>query len=111
MNEAELQEFYINKQKIKELEERNTEIVANAGLRELDHGNYQEGRFIVEVSRNARFDPAKATELFPLGENGENFELYKAQVDSTLAKKHLSPADYERCQKEYPNNKVEIKMV
>lgn len=111
MDEAALQEFYLNKQKIKELTERNEEIVNDMGLRQAAVGNYVEGKFVVEVSENVRFNSALATEKFPLGDNGENFNLYKAQVDSTLAKKNLSEEDYKSCQTVFPNNKVEIKLV
>ena len=110
MTEAELKEFYLNKQKIKQLEERNNDLIANAGLRSAPIGVYTEGPYVVEVSRNARFNGKLATELFPLGPNGENMHLYKAEVDSALAKKHLSKEDYERCQTVFDNNKVEVKL-
>lgn len=105
-----LQEFYLNKNKIKELTDRNGEISAELALAQRPTGRTEVGKLVVEISSNTRFDPALATELFPLGENGENFNLYKAQVDATLAKKFLSDEDYRRCQKIFPNNKVEVKL-
>jgi hypothetical protein len=109
LDEDEMLEFVRNKNMIKQLTERNEEIIVASGLRQADYGTIMVGPLVVEVSPNTRFDPKLATSLYPLGENGENMELYAAQVDSALAKRHLSPEDYKRCQKVFPNNKVEVK--
>ena len=110
MDETKLQEFYLNKQKIKELTERNEELINEQGLRQAQQGIYNEGKYVVEVSPNVRFDSAQAEELFPIGDNGENMELYTAAIDSKKAKKVLSDEDYARCQKVFPTNKVEVKL-
>lgn len=111
MDEAMLQEFYLNKQRIKELTERNEELIAEQGLKQTPVGQYREGRYVVDISPNVRFDPVLAEELFPIGDNGENMELYTAAVDPKKAKQFLSAEDYARCQKEFPNNKVEVRLV
>jgi hypothetical protein len=111
MDETKLHDIVAKKLQIKQLEEEVSELIDELGLRQADHGTIIEGRFIIEVSPNVRFDPAKATELFPLGENGENMELYSAKVDSTLAKKFMSEEQYKTCQKVFANNKVEVKLV
>ena len=98
------------KNQIKQLEEEAAELLGNEGFAQLAPSTYVYGKVEVVVSRNARFDPKRATELYPLGENGENMNLYRAQVDSALAKVLISPEEYEACQKEYPNNKVEIRL-
>jgi hypothetical protein len=110
MNEDSLALYYLNKSKIKQLEEENEDILNELGLRQAAVGTYVEGKFVVEVTENRRFDSSIATKLYPLGENGENMELYSASVDSALAKKHLDPEAYAACQKIYSNNKVEIKV-
>jgi hypothetical protein len=111
MDEQKLQQIYLNKLEIKRLEAENKDLINEMGLPQAETGTYTEGRYIVEVSPNLRFNADTATELFPIGENGENFNLYEAKVSATLAKQHLSAADYERCQKQYPNNKVEVKII
>lgn len=111
MSEDKLKQFYLNKLKIKELTEQNESIIDELGYRQAEIGTYQEGRAVVEVTPNVRFDPTIATELFPLGPDGENIELYSAKVDATLAKKHLTEEDYQSCQKRYPKNKVEVKFI
>jgi hypothetical protein len=102
--------FLANKAKIKQLEAENEELLRQASVREAEPGIYTEGKIVVEVSRNARFDPTLATKKFPLGENGENMHLYSAQVDSALAKKFLAPDQYAEVQKVYPNNRVEVRI-
>ena len=111
MDETKLQEFYLNKQKIKELTDRNEELLNEQGLRQAELGVYNEGRYIVEVSPNVRFDSTIAEELFPIGDNGENMDLYTAAIDSKKAKKILSDEDYARCQKSFSSNKVEVRLV
>lgn len=111
MDESKLQEFYLNKQRIKELIERNEELLNEQGLRQAQQGSYNEGKYLVEVSPNVRFDSAQAEELFPIGDNGENMELYTAAIDPKKAKQFLSEEDYARCQKVFGNNKVEVKLV
>ena len=111
MDETKLHDIVSKKLLIKQLEEEVSELIDELGLRQADPGTIVEGRFIVEVSPNVRFDPARATELFPIGPNGENMNLYKAEVNSTLAKKFLSEEEYKACQKKFPNNKVEVKLV
>lgn len=108
LTEAEAAQFLLNKNKIKELEEANEELLTQAGVRTEQLGTYSVGRFIVEVGRNARFNAALAAEKYPLSD--DTMKLYKAEVDGTLAKKHLSPAEYEQLQVVFPKNKVEIKL-
>ena len=111
MDETKLQKIVENKLKIKQLEEETSEIIDELGLRQAEHGTTVHGRFMVEISPNVRFDSAKATAMYPIGPNGENMNLYKAEVSATLAKAILSEEEYKACQKVFPNNKVEVKLV
>ncbi len=110
MDEATLAKYYLNKSKIKQLEEENEDLLNQMGVRQAPVGTYVHGKFVVEVTENKRFDSSIATKLYPLGEDGENMELYSASVDSSLAKKYLDAEAYAACQKVFPNNKIEVKV-
>ena len=112
MDEQKLLEILKRKNQIKQLTEEIEELTGELGLAAMTPGVYAADSVGVEVviSPNVRFNSDIATQKYPLGENGENMHLYSAAVDSTLAKKYLSDAEYAECQKVYPKNKVEIKL-
>lgn len=95
---------------IKQLTEQKAEIMRNAEVDLLPIGTHVDGRVAVVVSPNRRFDSELAMKAYPLGENGENLELYDATISSTKAKALLAPAEYEKLQKVFPKNKVEVRI-
>ena len=95
---------------IKQLGEQKAQILRDAEVDLLPVGNHVDGRVLVTVSQNRRFDSELAMEAYPLGPNGENLELYDATISSTKAKALLPPAEYAKLQKIFPKNKVEVKI-
>ena len=96
--------------KIKQLGEEKSQILRDAEVDLLPVGTHTDGRVSVVVSPNRRFSPELAMEMYPLGENGENLNLYDATISSAKAKANLPPAVYEKLQKVFPNNKVEVRI-
>jgi hypothetical protein len=76
----------------------------------LPPGETDMGDVSVTVAPNYRFDTEVAGELInSMGDNELALKVMETVVSSKLAKQHLSPDMYQKCQRQYPNNKISFK--
>lgn len=90
------QAIYLIRQQIKDLEKQAAQI-SQEFFTKRDLDNYVEGEFLVSVQRNARFDPALASEVLT---DEEYEQVLVTKPDSAAAKDRLAPVRYRACQKE-----------
>lgn len=90
------QAIYLIRQQIKDLEKQAAQI-SQEFFTKRDLDNYVEGEFLVSVQRNARFDPALASEVLT---DEEYEQVLVTKPDSTKAKDALAPVRYRACQRE-----------